>query len=184
MHPKRLLVLSLLTILFAAATPTPVVFDVTPLQQLYILKELKPDVQRVGILWDKATSRDDILPQIQRAGATAGVQVVIGAVGDVKEIASMFRELVRTNEIDALWIVADDHVVGTDIGRKFLVKSAAEHRIPILAPSAAWVNEGAAIALKKEGDAISLLVNKAAAQAVALNIPDKYLERTQFLAGR
>ena len=94
----------------------------------------------------------------------------------------MFRDLVRTNDIDVLWIVGDDKVVDSDIARKFLIKSATEHGIAVFAPSEKWVNAGAAVALAKDGDSIRLLVNKAAAQATALSIPEKYLERTQYLA--
>lgn len=178
----RLLLLGICPILFVAAFPTSVAPDVTPLQQVFIMKELKPGVERVGVIWDKNENHDDLMPQIQRAGAAAGVKIVIGAVSDFKEIAPMFRDLVRTNDIDVLWIVGDDKVVDSDIARKFLIKSATEHGIAVFAPSEKWVNAGAAVALAKDGDSIRLLVNKAAAQATALSIPEKYLERTQYLA--
>jgi hypothetical protein len=181
-YVTRLMVLCLLPLVLVAAFPTPLETEVTPLQQLFVMKELKPDVQRVGILWDKSVSHDDILPQIQRAGASAGVKIFVAAVGEVKDIAPMFRDLVRTSQIDALWIVGTDRVVDTDIARKFLVKSAAEHGLPIFAPSEKWVAEGACVAFRKDGESIRLLVNRAAAQAASVKIPEKYLERTQFLA--
>jgi hypothetical protein len=173
--------LSLCGFLLAAAPASPEL-NVTPLQQLFIIKELKADIKTVGIVWDKNVGRDDLMPQIQRAAAAAGLKIVISPIADVREIGPTFRDLVRTSGIDALWIVEDDAVVGNAMGRKFLIKSAAEHGLPIFAPSEKWVAEGACVALRKEGSDIQLLVNKAAAQAASVKIPEKYLERTQFLA--
>lgn len=181
---KRLFVLSFGLLLLTAAFPAPTAFPsgVTPIQQMFVMKELKPDIERVGIIWDKNVNRDDVMPQIQRAAASAGVKVFVAAVSDIKEIAPMFRDLVRTNNVNALWIVDEDRVVSSDIGRKYLIKTATEFGLPIFAPTPKWVNEGAAVALKKESDGIQLVVNKAAAQAASLKIPEKYLDRTQYLA--
>ena len=179
--PIRLLALFLLPFV-VAAFPRPVNNDITLLQQLFVLTEVKPSIARVGILWDKNVSHAEVLAQIERAGASASVKIVVTEVGEMKDLAPAFRSLVRDQRIDALWVLANDKVVDTPIGRKFLIQTAAEHSIPILAPTPQWVNEGAAVALKKDAQGISLIVNRAAAKAAALTIPEKYNERVQYLA--
>lgn len=169
-------------LILTAATPAPTgSSDVTPLQQLFVFKELKPDVKRVGIIWNEASAnRDVLMPKVQQASASTGIEVFVANVKDMKEIAPQYRTLVRNHNIQALWVVENDGVVDTAIGKKFLLKETTQKGIPIFAPSEDWVNEGAAVSLKRSEGQIQLVVNQAAANAFALSIPEKYLERTQF----
>lgn len=166
--------------LLAFAQP-PATGGATPTQQLFLLKELKPELQRVGVIWRAGTS-DDLMKQVQRAAAGAGLQAVVAPVEDVKDVAPAFRNMRREHQIDALWIVENDGLVDSDLVRKFLIKSTIESGMPLLAPTSDWVEQGASITLTADGDGIGLIVNEAAAAALALDVPAKYRTRTQFLA--
>lgn len=174
---------AIIAAIIIATTPVSLAPDVTPIQQLFVIKELKPDLERIGILWNEsAVDTGTLLPQIQRAGASTGIQVIIANVAEMKDIAPTYRMLVRDNDVQALWIISDDGTVDSDIGRSYLIKNATQQGIPIFAPTELWVNEGASVAFKKVENVVALVVNQAAANALSLTIPEKYLERTQFLA--
>lgn len=168
-------------ILMAASPNTTGSSDVTPLQQLFVFKELKPDIQRIGIIWNEdSANRGALMPKIQQASASTGIEVFVANVKELKEIAPQYRTLVRNNDIQALWIVENDGVVDSAIGQKFLLKETTQKGIPILAPTEEWVNNGATVSLKRAEGQIQLVVNQAAASALALAIPEKYQERTQY----
>ncbi len=161
----------------------PASAQVSPQQQMFLMKELKPDAAKVGIIWKAGVAnREELLLQIQRSATSTGIKVFVSEVKDLKDVAEQYRNLVRTHGIQMLWIVENDGVVNDAASRKFLIKSAMEARIMLVAPSNDWVNEGACVAIKKQDDAIGLVVNKAAAEALSISVPEKYRERTQFLA--
>lgn len=176
---KTLALLAASTVLLIAATQP--YGGATPTQQLFVLKELKPNIERVGIVW-KTSTADTYMADVQRAGAAAGVQVVVAAVGEIKEVAPSFRNLLRDHQIDALWVIDNDGLMDSDVVRKFLIKSTLEANIPLLVPSSDWVEQGASLTLTSSADGVALIVNQAAANALALTVPEKYKPRTQFFA--
>lgn len=168
-----------LGLLTAAVTAPPL----TPIQQMFILKEMKPDVERVGIIWrEDSPQHDDLMPQVQRASSASDVQVFVAYVDNIRDVAPSYRTLRRKHDIDVLWILEDDDTVGSDVAREYLIKTATQNGIPLLAPSSNWVNEGAPVSLQNADGDIQIVVNKAAAAATALDVPDKY--ETQYLTSR
>lgn len=164
-------------------TATVTAPPLTPIQQLFILKEMKPDVERVGIIWQEdSPQHDELMPQVQRASSASDVQVFVAYVNGIRDVAPSYRTLKRQHDIDVIWILEDDDTVSSDVAREYLIKTATQNGVPILAPSPAWVNAGAPVSLQKLGDDIQIVVNKAAAAATALNVPDKY--ETQYLTSR
>ncbi len=169
--------------LTAAALPDPLNEGPTPLQQMFIIKELSPDIERIGIIWDKTASKEEnMMRQLQRGSASTGLKVFVADVGELKEVAPQFRLLLREHQIQALWIVEDHGLFESGVVRSFLIEKATRAALPIFAPSETWINEGASVAVRKGADGIRLLVNRAAAEAVSLQIPPKYLERTEYFA--
>ncbi|MDX1532438.1 MAG: hypothetical protein R3362_12980, partial [Rhodothermales bacterium] len=102
------LLLVLLLALPSLAAPPP---DVTPNQQLAVLKEMKPDAERIGIIWNRSADREALMPRIERAAANAGLRVVVNLVGSLDEVGPAFRDLTRTHGIDVLRVVQNDGLV-------------------------------------------------------------------------
>ena len=61
--------------------------DVTPMQQMYIIKEIQPNIERLGIIWNKATHDEEVLLKIRRAGTSLKVQLFLAEISDLSDIA-------------------------------------------------------------------------------------------------
>jgi len=155
---------------------------VTPLQQLFVAKEIKPDLERVGIIWKSGESRDALMEQIKRAGASTNVKVFVAEADDMQDVAPRFRELTRDHKVQMIWVVQDDALLAQGVIKSFLVKSATEALVPLLVPNTEWVDAGGTVALERVDGSIKLVVNKKAIDAMSLTVPDKYQEGATYLA--
>ena len=165
-----------------AALPTRTFTDATPMQQMFVIKELKPGIERVGIIWDPSGNHDAIMEKIQRASTATGIKVFVGEASGLSDVGPQFRTLFREHKIEALWIVDNEGVISQSVARNFLIKEATQSGLPIFAPSRDWIDAGASVAVSKVDGSIQLFVNRAAADALSLQVPEKYLERTEYLA--
>lgn len=178
----RILLVALVVLLTGVASAHALQSPLTPIQQMFILKKMKPDIKRVGIIWAKnSPNHDALMPQIKRAAASANVKLFVAYPKNMQEVAPNFRELASTHKIQALWIVEEDQVVNNSVARNFLIKNATKSGIPILAPSKDWVTAGASVTMHRQNGEVQIIVNKAAAAATALTIPDKYKGKTSYL---
>ena len=156
--------------------------EITPLQQLFVAKEIKPDLERVGIIWKAGDHRGDLMEKIKRAGASTGIKVFLTEAADMKDVAPRFRELTRDHKVQMIWIVEDDALLTQGMIQTFLVKKATEALVPLLVPNSAWVDAGGTVALERVDGSIKLVVNKNAIDAMALTVPPKYQEGATYLA--
>ncbi len=156
--------------------------DITPKQYLFMIKELVPGIQTVGILRSSSSEMGNWVEKIERAAAVMQVKVVIAGVADLKDVAKQFKNLIETHNIQALWVFEDDQVLNSTVSRKYLIKNANLSKIPLFAPSVDWINEGGCVNLTKEGGKVQLRVNEKTARILNLSIPEKYLPNTEFLA--
>jgi len=176
-------VLLILASALAGATSPPLAVDITPIQQFFLIKELKPDVERLGIIWDGSTvDVDATMKQLQRAGAASHIKVFLAEVSSLKDVAPQFRTLSRQRKVQALWVYNGKGVMDNKFARSYLIKNATSSEILIFAPDDSWVSEGASVFVQKADGGIKLVVNRASAEALALTIPEKYADRTQYLA--
>ena len=182
LHVVRGALLLLAAVVVTAFTPVSLSPSVAPMQQMYIMKEVKPDLQRVGIIWNTNTNDEATLNKIRRAGTSLKVKLFLAEVTDLSDIAPQFRQLTRTHKVEAVWVLENDGLVDSSTGKNFLITNAMKAGLPLFAPSEDWVNQGAFISMKKQDGGLSFFVNKSAADALSLSVPDKYAERTQFAA--
>ena len=164
-----------------AATSASAKSPLTPIQQMFLLKKMKPDVGTVGIIWAESANHEEMMPLVKRAVSSTGMKLVVSYAGSMQDVASQFREMKSDHGIQALWIIDDSGVLDNDVARRFLIQNATESGIPILAPSPDWVTAGASASLQKRDGEVQIVLNKAAAAATALAVPADYEGRTQYL---
>ncbi|MFZ1080728.1 MAG: ABC transporter substrate binding protein, partial [Candidatus Kryptoniota bacterium] len=147
------------------------------------IKQLVPQAQTIGLMWNQTkVNASDIMPKIERAATSIGVKVVIEDVEDIRDVSQKFRDLSDNYHIQALWVFQNDDIVGSSLGRDFLIKNTTVGGIALFAPNTDWVSAGACATLMSEGGTVKLFVNKKTITALGINIPEKFIPDTQFLA--
>lgn len=155
----------------------------TPLQSLYTMKGLVPQAQTIGIMWnDQRVNTGDLLPKIDRASAAIGVKVVVENIREMTDMSQKFRDLTANYHIQVLWIVQSDEVLGSPLGKDFLIKNSTVNGIALFAPNTDWVSAGACAALLSDGGTVKLFVNQKTITALGIKVPEKFIPNTQFLA--
>ena len=159
--------------------------SVTPGQAIYMIKQLIPQVQTIGLMWNRSMENtDDLLPKIERAAITTGVRVVIEDIEGISDIPEKFRDLKDNRHVQVLWIIDESSPFNASVAKDYLVKNAIVNGIALFAPNADWVSEGACTSLSYDGSTLRLCVNKKTISALGLNVPDKYLQHTDFFAAK
>ncbi len=170
---------------FFFGTPEAGESTATPLQSLFMIKEMMPQVKRVGLMWQQSSHTDSkLMSDIKRASAAIGTEVVVEDVETLPEVASDFRDLVNQYHVQALWVVRDDEIVSNSISRSYLIKNSTISGIALFAPNTDWVSKGACAAVVTDGGSTKLIVNKRTMSALGLKVPEKYASITQFLANK
>ncbi|MCL5268224.1 MAG: hypothetical protein M1469_09000 [Bacteroidetes bacterium] len=164
-------------------TPRAAGTSATPLQSLYMMKQLVPKVTTVGIIWNQSTiNTSSLLPEINRASLSVGVKVVVEDVEQIQDVSAKFRDLVQNYHIQVLWILQDDDLYGSSIVKGYLIKNSTLSGVALFAPGTDWVSAGACAALMSVGGNAKLFVNQKTLNALGLTVPQQYAQTTQFLA--
>lgn len=175
--------LTMIVVLFGS--PEALELNATPLQSLFMIKQLVPQATSVGLLWKQSDyANTDLLTQIKRASMSTGDKVVVGDVESLPQVASQFRNLVDNYHVQVLWVIRNDDIMNSSIAQSYLIKNAAISGVPLFAPSSNWVSAGACAAVVTEGQSTKLVVNQKTLNALGLKVPQKFASVTQVLASK
>ena len=153
----------------------------TPMQQLAVMKEIKPATKVVGVLCN-VEQNEAFIKKANRAAASLGLQVIFADVKQVKDISTQFRLLASSHDMDFLWIINVDEVVMSNLGKEYLFKNSVLNRIPISVPTRELVAEGGTFYAELEEGKIKLTINQKVAQALQLMVPEQYKATVNYVA--
>lgn len=157
--------------------------DVGMVQQLFFLNKMKPDIERIGLIWKEGIDNQGTkLQNAKRAVASISGKLFVGYVEDRSGVAKQFRTLIRDHDVQAIWIVENDGIVDASTPRKYLIKNTIEEGVPLLAPTTEWVNAGAPVSIVKSDGKPQIVLNEPAANATGLHIPEEFEPRTKLIA--
>lgn len=183
---KKIAVQLSLVLLVAAAlfgTPEALESNATPLQSLFMIKQILPQATTVGLMYKQsADNNGDLLNQVKRASASFGVKIVLADVEALPDVAAQFRDLTGSYHVQAIWVIQNSQVLGSSIARDYLIKNSTLQGIPLFAPNTDWVSAGACAAVVTDGGNTKLYVNQKTLNALGLKVPAKYASVTQVLA--
>jgi putative ABC transport system substrate-binding protein len=150
---------------------------------LELLKEVAPDVRRVGLLFNPTTvtaSRSSayFVPHIETAGQQLGLAVESAEVRSVEEIDRAARSLARGGD-GALLVIAD---VFTVTYRARVIEAAARHRLPTIYPFRNMAAEGGLISYgvdvadlyRRSAAYIDRILNGALAGELPIQMPTRF----------
>ncbi len=107
--------------------------------QVKPLQRLVPQISRIGVLFDPDKTQD-LRDRLQQEAHNQGMTLISEEVRDEKEVSNALKSL--HNNIDALWLLPDSTVL-TENTLDFLLSTALETNIPVMAFSAGLVESGA-----------------------------------------
>ncbi|MCB0167039.1 MAG: ABC transporter substrate-binding protein [Anaerolineae bacterium] len=111
---------------------------------LAVIKEILPDIQTLGMIWNTAEKNSEVATSIARdTAADMGIELVEANIADSSEVQTAAESLVAQG-VDAFFVSTDSTVVA---GFEALVKVADENDIPLFANDPASSERGAVAAL-------------------------------------
>lgn len=137
---------------------TGVYLNYLPETQLRQHARLFPALSRVGVLYNRANSGNEI--EAARASAkNLGLELVAIAVDSPRELPTALKNLLR--QVDVLWALPDPDVLSPQTAREMLLASFRK-RIPLIGSSASWTRSGALYSLERDYGAVGTQVGEMA----------------------
>lgn len=175
--------LVLLVTFAIVGTPEALESNATPLQSLFMIKQILPQATTVGLMYKQsADNNNELLNQVKRASASFGVKIVLADVETLPDVAGQFRDLTSSYHVQALWVIRGSGALANSVAKSYLIKNAALQGIPLFAPNTDWVSAGACAAVVTDGGNTKLFVNQKTLNALGIKVPQKYASVTQVLA--
>lgn len=121
-------------------------------QQLELLKKIKPDVKKVGLVYNPGEANTQYgLEQTKKYGEPMGLEFVTAPANNTGEVLSAARSIV--DKVDAFYMLPDNTVLA---GQDALIKVAIESKKPLISIDESGVKNGALATLgtnyKKVGE--------------------------------
>jgi putative ABC transport system substrate-binding protein len=178
--------------------------DINPVdEQIKLVKELVPQAERVGILYNSGEINSKIQVDIAKEIVEdLGMTLVEAAVSNSNEVSQATQSLMGS--VDAIYVPTDNTIVSS-IGA--VIKAANENNIPVIGSERGQVDAGAVatkgidyrelgkqtgqiavevIKGKKPQDTpiqkpktVTLIINKKAAETIGLAIPEEILSKAE-----
>ncbi len=121
-----------------APNMTGTMLDVTIERQMKVIRSFLPSVQRLGVLYDPKKSAAKMKDAAQQA-SLAGFSLRSFPVESEKDVPSQLRSALT--DADALWLIPDSTVL-TDESVHFVIQSALDRHVPIIAFSPEFIRLG------------------------------------------
>lgn len=108
-------------------------------QQLELLKKLKPETKKVGLVYNPSESNSRFgMDETKKYGKELGFEFVTAPANNTGEVLTAARSI--ASKVDAFYILSDNTVVA---GQDALIKVAIEEKKPLIAVEQSGVEKGA-----------------------------------------
>jgi len=123
---------------------TGVSMSISPDSQLQAIKNVLPQIKKIGLLYHPAGTGEFVL-KAKRAADANGITLVAKEVYDSREVPDLLRSI--NNKIDAFWMIPDMTVV-TPETIQFILLYSFQNNIPVITFSDKYVEMGALMSLE------------------------------------
>ncbi|MBK8461619.1 MAG: ABC transporter substrate-binding protein [Nigerium sp.] len=180
--------------------------DMNPVaEQLALVKELRPDAKRVGILYSSGEANSVVQVELARQAAPGlGLELVVRPIAEARE---MDQNLTLLSDVDAIYLPTDNKIVASI---DTILQMTESKKIPLVVGEGDSVRKGGivtygldytklgyqtgemAIRILKDGAApatlpvetqkdLQIYVNKAAAERMGVTIPESLLAKAEVV---
>jgi putative tryptophan/tyrosine transport system substrate-binding protein len=123
---------------------TGVSMNLAPERQFSILREVLPNIKKIGIFFDPGKN-GYYISRVHNAATLMGVELLTKKVSSSREAVASVEGL--KGKVDALWLLPDTTVVNPAT-IDLLLLSSIENKIPVLTFSDKYVEKGALLSLE------------------------------------
>ncbi len=139
-----LMVLNPLSADAAGENVTGVSLVIEPSRQLSLMRQVLPQLKRVGILYDPGKSAA-LVERARAAASRSGVELVARPVASPRDVIAAINGI--AGKVNAFWLIPDTTVVSS-VTLDLLLLASIEHKIPVFAFSEKYVERGALLSLE------------------------------------
>ena len=157
------------------------VSDMLPMQpHLDLIKQVVPDVKKVGVLYNAGESNSQYLVAAEKKAAEAmGIEIVEATAGNSSEVKAAADALV--GRVDAISVLTDNTVVSA---LESVIKVCQQNKIPLIAGDTDSVERGAVAAYAFDYKDLGIQAGYMAAQILSgtaiKDIPVQYAQKLQL----
>lgn len=126
-----------------APNMTGVLLEVPAERQLAMIRNVLPQLKRIGTLYDPAKT-SALIDEARRLLKPSGTELVPMQISSERDVPGSLRALLPS--VDALWLVPDSTVL-TDESLRFILNTALEARVPVIGFSREFARSGALLCL-------------------------------------
>ncbi len=141
--------------------------QLSPLQQVYLLKQIKPDIKRIGILCN-LENRAALPKTLSRISAQFKIKIILYDTRKKQNLAKNFKALVKKEKADAIWVFPDE-VLNYKSATQYLIKQAVTSKIILVTHDPEQVKKGATLAARIENGDMKVYINQKAADMLGLH---------------
>lgn len=128
--------------------------ELSPEQELMILRDLFPNIKKIGLLYNNEMNREYV-EAIKEKSATFNMQLIeqdVGSNSGKEEIKAALDNLL--GKIDLFWMISDPVTLDTkEIIDQILLAATQQHK-PVYAYSDVYIKYGAVLAVSADGSVI------------------------------
>ena len=158
-----------------------VALDILPSTLFSEIKQIFPNVHKIGILYDPQKNKKIVEAYQQAAKDYGGLSIISTPVLVAKDVPRAVDILL--GQVDLLWIIPDSTVISRE-SMALILSSSLAYRVPVLTFSEELVKMGAVASLsfdyKSIGEALGRLAKQVLQGKEPSDIPLQYAERSRL----
>ena len=154
--------------------------NVSPLQHIYLLKQIKPDIKQVGVLCELG-KHPKLKKKLERVGAQMQLKIVLIDTKKLLDVSKNFKRLAAKMKVDAVWIFPDEALIDKK-SQQYLVKQAVLNKVILISPIQSMVKKGATLYTFKEDAGLKIYYNQNAITHLQLTIPESLTQIAEVIS--
>lgn len=149
------------------------------LQQIFILKQLKPDLKKIGVLCE-VKQHKDLKAKLGRLQKQAQVEFILYNIKKLPDVAKHAKNATTSKKVDALWVFADKILLDSKT-ESYLVKHSIQTKVFLLAVEPELVKKGGTASIRKGQSKPVIFLNQKAIDLLALTVPPGLSESAEVV---
>jgi len=151
--------------------------ELTPNQEMSLLRYFLPAVKKIGVLFNGKYSRE-YLESIKQDAKTLGIVIIEHEVNNESEIGSALETLLP--DVDICWLISDPIVLGSQESVQQIFQSAKQFNKPVYSYSDIFIAHGAVLSVSAD---IATIGRQAANLAILMDTNQVSAGTVQIPAG-